>query len=268
MRHGGRKARASMTAPPRLAALLALAALACPSPRVHPRAAEEVARGYRYLAADDLERADVAFAHALAFNEDIPEAQNGAGIVLRRRGDLDGASRRFEHAVKVAPDFAEGLVNLGEVALTRGREGEAEEDFRAALRVDPDLAVARLDLARTLLHLGRRDAARRREAWLAARREYLHLLEANAAIPEAHHDLGYMDYESENPARAAQEYHRAVELAPDYVEALHGECVALVRLGRCAEAARSCRRCLEVDAGAERCATSLRGALACADEAK
>jgi Flp pilus assembly protein TadD len=241
-------------------------ALAClPSPRVHPRAWEEVERGYRYLADDDLERAEIAFAHALEFNEDTPEALNGAGIVLRRRGRLDDARRAFEHAVKVAPDFAEGFVNLGELRLARGDDRGAEDAFREALRVDPDLVVARLDLSRALLHRGRAcaDPAQRAAAWAAARREYLHLLEARPDVPEAHHDLAFMDYESGAWARAAASYGRAAELLPSYAEAHHGACIALARLGRCQEGARACRRCLEVAPGNERCGQSLRAALAC-----
>ncbi|HEX7487963.1 MAG TPA: tetratricopeptide repeat protein [Anaeromyxobacteraceae bacterium] len=244
----------------------ALALLAClPSPRVHPRAAEEVSKGYRYLAHDDLERAEVAFAHALEFNEDIPEAQNGAGVIERKRGALDRARGHFEHAVKVAPDFAEGRVNLGELELARGDDEAAEREFRAALKVDPDLLVARLDLARALLHRGLRDAARREACWAEARRAYLHLLEDRDDVPEAWHDLAFLDYAAGRFPRAEEQYRRAVELAPTYPEALHGWCIALVRLGRCAEGARACRRCLDAAPGAERCVESLRGAEACGD---
>jgi tetratricopeptide (TPR) repeat protein len=248
--------------PATLAAVLLLCACAA-SLRVHPRAAEEVDRGYRYLASGDLERAEIAFAHALEFNEDIPEALNGAGIVERRRGRAEEARRRFEHAVKVAPDFAEGHVNLGEVDLARERYEAAEDDFRAALRIDPDLAVARLDLARALLHRGRRDERRREALWSAARREYLHLLEAKPDLAEAHHDLAFMDFEARAYGRALEEYDRAVALQPSYAEALHGECITLVRLGRCAEAAGACRRCLDASPGADRCQASLRAAVAC-----
>jgi Flp pilus assembly protein TadD len=222
-----------------------------------------VTRGYQYLATGDLERAEIAFAHALEFNEDIPEALNGAGIVERRRGRFREARRRLEHAVKVAPDFAEGHVNLGELNLATGRLRPAEEDFRAALRIDPDMLPARLNLARALLHQGRLDTARRDDLWARARREYLHLLESSPDLPEAHHDLGFMDYESGRHDRAASSYRRAVELAPDRPEMLHGLCVSLVRLGRCEEGARACRRCLELAPGLEQCQTSLRGALAC-----
>jgi Flp pilus assembly protein TadD len=230
---------------------------------VHPRASEEIARGYRYVDQHDLERAEIAFSHALEFNEDIPEALNGAGIVERQRGRDEEARQRFVHAVKVAPDFAEGHVNLGEVDLAHGRERDAEDSFRAALRVDPDLVVARLDLARALLHRGRREPGRRAELWAAARREYLHLLEAAPDVAEAHHDLAYMDHEAGDLARALAGYRRAAELQPRYFEALHGECITLARLGRCAEAAGACRRCLEASPGNERCEASLRGAIAC-----
>ena len=223
-------------------------------------------RGYRYLSQEDLERAEVAFAHALEFNEDIPEALNGAGVVERRRGRLDEARRRFEHAVKAAPDFAEGHVNLGEVELTQGRGGAAEREFRAALAIDPDLVVARLDLARALLHRGREDPARREALFAEARRAYLHLLEARPDVAEAWHDLAFMDYVAGRWPRAEEGYRKAVELAPAWPDALHGWCIALVRVGRCADAARACRRCLDAAPGAERCAESLRGAEACAVE--
>ncbi|HEX8909564.1 MAG TPA: tetratricopeptide repeat protein [Anaeromyxobacteraceae bacterium] len=246
------------------AALLFALAACLPSPRVHPRAAEEIARGYRYLAQDDAERAEIAFAHALEFNEDIPEAQNGAGVVARRRGQLEEARRRFEHAVKSAPDFAEGHVNLGELSLVRGDDDEAEGHFRAALAIDPDLLPARLDLARALLHRGGRDAGQREALFAAARREYLHLLEARPDVAEAWQDLGFLDFAAGHHGRAEEEYRRAAELAPGYAEALHGWCISLVRLGRCAEGARACRRCLDAAPGAERCQVSLRGAEACA----
>lgn len=248
---------------------LILCAVGClPSPRVHPRAAEEIARGYRYLAQEDVERAEIAFAHALEFNEDIPEAQNGAGVVERRRGRLDEARRRFEHAARAAPDFAEARVNLGELSTAVGDDSGAEAHFRAALAIDPDLLPARLDLARTLLHRGRREPERRARLFEAARREYLHLLEARPDTAEAWHDLGFLDLAAERHARAEEEYRRAVELAPDYAEALHGWCIALVRIGRCAEGARACRRCLDASPGAERCAVSLRGAETCAASAQ
>jgi tetratricopeptide (TPR) repeat protein len=239
---------------------VALAGLlpACfPGPRIHARGLEQVRRGYAYLDAGDLERAGVAFAHALEFNEEFPEALNGAGIVERQRGRIGEARRRFEHAVRVAPDFAEALVNLGELELAEGRPARGEALFRAALRVDPDLLPARLDLARSLLHRGRAERPRRDELWAAARGEYLHLLEAHPALADAHHDLGYMDYEAGLYERAAESYAAALRSEPARADALHGLCIALARLGRGDEAARACARCVQVAPGTTECERSL-----------
>ncbi|HET7826237.1 MAG TPA: tetratricopeptide repeat protein, partial [Anaeromyxobacter sp.] len=156
-----------------LAALtLALAAGCAGRAATHPRAAEEILRGYRYVSEHDLERAEIAFAHALEFDPDLPEALNGLGIVARTREDLDGALRRFERAVRIDPDFAEGHANLGEAMLAKGRLDAAAHALERALGIDPDLADARQNLARALLRAGAADPARRAERWARARREY------------------------------------------------------------------------------------------------
>jgi Tfp pilus assembly protein PilF len=249
----------------RPAPLVALAWIAClPSPRLHPRAAEELRRGYAYLEAGDVERAEVAFAHALEFHPDLPEAWNGAGVAAQRRGDPDLARSRFERAAR-APDFAEARVNLGVVSLESGRPDAAEDHLRAALSIDPDLAVARLDLARALLHRGRAEPTGRESLWQRARVEYLHLLETRGDLADAWHDLGYMDFESGRFARAEQEYRRAAEIEPGSPAALHGLCIALVRLARCRDAAAECRRCLALAPGSAECRRSLAGAQACGD---
>jgi len=234
-----------------------------PPARVHPRAAEQLQRGYRYLDAGDLERAEVAFQHALEFHPDLAEAWNGAGVVAERAGRLAVAEQRFARAVASRGDFAEGLVNLGVVALARGDAREAEGRFRQALAVEPDLAIARLDLGRALLHRGRAEPEARAARWAEARTAYLHLLESRPDEPEAWHDLGFMDFESGRFDRAEGEYRRAAQLAPRSAAAHHGLCISLVRLGRCGEAAPACQRCLEVLPGSAECRQSLAAARAC-----
>lgn len=242
---------------------LALALAAClPRAAIHPRASEELRRGYAYLAAEDLERAGIAFEHALAFDPDLPEALNGLGVVARSAGELDLARRRFERAIRLDPDFAEGRANLGESLLAAGRPDAAEAELRSALRIDPDLADARQNLARALLLRGL-DAEDRRARWASARREYLHLLESEPDRAAAHHDLAFMDYQDGRFDRAEAGYRRASELSPGSHEAHLGRCNSLVRLARCAEAARACEKCLALAPGAEKCRVSLRAALAC-----
>ena len=246
----------------RLAAVLLLASGCFPSPVVHPRAAEELRRGYAHLQAGDAERAAVAFEHALEFAPDLAEGWNGLGVVARHRDDAAAARDRFAHAVRLAPGFAEGHANLGEALLALERPDEAAEELRAALRIDPDLPAARQNLARALLRQGLADASGREARWREARREYLHLLEAVPDSPAAHGDLAFMDYLSGRFGSAERGYRRAAELAPS-PDRLLGLCLSLVRLGRCDEAAGACDRCLALDPGAEGCRVSRRGAEAC-----
>ena len=195
--------------------LLASALLAClPRHAAHPRAVEQVQRGYRHLAEGDAERAEVAFAHALAFDPDLPEAENGLGVVARTRGDLAEARRRFGRALGLRADFAEGHANLGELLLAQEEPAAAEAELGEALRIDPDLADARQNLARSLLRRGLAAGAERPALLARARREVLHLLEAEPDRAAAHHDLGFLEYVDGRFARAERSYRRAAELSP------------------------------------------------------
>jgi Tfp pilus assembly protein PilF len=242
-------------------------AAACAGPAaVSPRAAEELVRGYRHLAAADAERSEAAFEHALALDPDLPEGWNGLGVVARTRGDLEVARLRFERAVRLAPSFAEGHANLGETLLAQGRAGPGEAELERALRIDPDLANARQNLARALIGRGLEAGAAGAPLLARARREVLHLLETDEGRAAAQHDLALLDLLAGRLEAAERGYRRAAELEPGSRDALHGWCVSLVRLGRCREALEACERCLEVAPGAERCETSLRGARGCAEE--
>jgi tetratricopeptide (TPR) repeat protein len=250
--------------PPLAAPALLLLAGCLASPLVHPRAAEELRRGYAHLESGDPERAEVAFEHALEFAPDLPEGWNGLGVVARGRDDATTARERFAHAVRLAPGFAEGRANLGEALLALERPGEAIEEFRAALRIDPDLAAARQNLARALLRQGVLDGVARQALWREARREYLHLLEAVPDSPAALSDLAFMDYLTGRYLQAERGYRRAADQAPT-TDRLLGLCLSLVRLGRCGEAVAACERCLALDAASGPCRVSRQGAESCAD---
>jgi len=247
-----------------LAFLAALPFAAClPRSTVHPRAAEEVRRGYAYVAGGDLERAQIAFEHALEFRPDLPQAHAGLGVVARLREDLDGARARFERAVRLAPDFAEGHADLGEALLAAGRADEAESELRAALAIDPDLADARQNLARALLRRGLDRGEAGIPLLVAARREVLHVLESEPDRAPAHRDLGYLAYRAADWAGAEAEYRRATELEPKDAEGQLGLCAALGRLGRCAEATAACDRCLALSPNLEACRQGKRQAEVC-----
>jgi Tfp pilus assembly protein PilF len=242
-----------------------LAASGCfASRRVHPRSAEELRRGYAFVALPDLERAEVAFDHALEFDPDLVEAENGLGVVARARGDLPLAVLRFRRAVAVDGEFAEGLANLGEALLSTGDAERAERALRRALRLNPDLLEARHNLARSLLRRGLADARRRPEDWAEARRALLHVLEADGRRATAYADLALIDFLSAEPARAEDSWRRAAVLAPEDPGPAHGLCLVGVALRRCAEAIPECERCLRLDPASTPCTEAAAAARRCA----
>ena len=234
--------------PPRASHLLfaaTLPLLSCATPAPHPRAVEQIRRGYRHLATGDLERAEVAFEHALEVAPDLAEARSGLGVALRAAGRPSEALVQFDLALSADPDLAEAHVNRAEALAALGLPEQAEAAFADALRIDPDQVPARIDRARLL---ARRGAAARAEErallLLRARRDLLHALEARPDPALAHHDLGWVAWLRGDLAGAAASYERAVRLDPEMVEARLGACAARALGGPCTEGAASCRRCL------------------------
>jgi len=253
-------------APPpatRLAPLVAALAAACLPPRApHPRALEQVRRGYAHLAAGERERAEVAFAHALEIEPGLPEARNALGVALRLDGRPDAARAWWEAAA--ADGLAEARSNLGAALADSGRDPEALEAFSEALAFDPDLLAPRLGRARVQLRRALAARGAERASGLAlARRDLLHAVEAVPDRPEPHRDLGYVAWAQGDLELSAASYGRAAALAPGDAGAHHGRCAALALLGRCAEAREACLRCLAIDSGQAGCAASLAGAGAC-----
>lgn len=215
--------------------------LGCVSMPPHPRALEEVRRGYVHLAAGDRERAEVAFEHALEMAPDLPEARAGLGVALRIDGRTPQALAQFDEAVSADPDLAEAHAGRGEALLALGREEAGMAALADALRVDPDQLAARLTRAR---HLARRAEATRgaeRVLLLArARRDLLHAAEARPEVALVHHDLGWISWLQGDPAGAAESYARAARLDPTMQEARRGACAALAAAGRPPEEVGAC----------------------------
>jgi tetratricopeptide (TPR) repeat protein len=231
---------------PRLLLAIALPLLSCATPQPHSRAIEQVRRGYQHLAAGDLERAEVAFEHALEVAPDLGESRNGLGVALRASGRPSEALVQFDLALSADPDLAEAHVNRAEALAALGLQEEAEAAFADGLRIDPDQVPARIDRARLLARRGA--AARGGERvllLLRARRDLLHALEARPELALAHHDLGWVAWLRGDLAGAAACYERAVRLDPDMVEARLGACAARALGGPCAEGASTCRRCID-----------------------
>jgi tetratricopeptide (TPR) repeat protein len=241
--------------------LAALLLPACVSPPPHPRALEQVRRGYAHLAAGDRERAEVAFEHALEIAPDLPEARAGLGVVLRAAGLAAQALEQFDAAVAADPDLAEGHAGRGEALLALGHPGLGEAALADSLRVDPDQVAARLIRSRLLARRAERAAGEERRLLLdRARRDLLHAVEAHPDVALIHHDLGWVCWLQGDAAGAAASYRQAARLDPALAEAWLGACAALAAAGRPDEARAACARLADPATGKEKGAPDRAGA--------
>lgn len=252
---------------------LASSLSACVNAPPHPRALEQVQRGYRHLAAGDRERAEVAFEHALEMAPDLAEARNGLGIALRAAGRPIDALAQFDLALSADPDLAEAHVNRGEALASLGLGAAAETAFADALRIDPDQVPARIDRARLLARRALPARGEERRLLLdRARRDLLHAVEARPEMAQVHHDLGWVSWLRGDVALATSSYDEAVRLDPGLIEARAGACGARAMHAPCEAVSACCRACIAAapPASAEslRCEAVLDARTDCAPQTK
>ncbi|MBS1111141.1 MAG: tetratricopeptide repeat protein [Anaeromyxobacteraceae bacterium] len=243
--------------PPVAASIL----LACVAPPPHPRAVDQVSRGYAHLAAGDRERAEVAFEHALEMAPDLAEARAGLGVALRADGRASHALAQFDAAVAADPDLAEGHAGRGEALLALGQAELGESALADSLRIDPDQLAARLIRSRHLARRAERTSGAERRALLErARRDLLHAIEAHPRVALVHHDLGWVSWLQGDAAGAADSYGQAARLEPAMAEAWLGACASLAAAGRPVEAEAACARLAAWATGHEKRAPARTGA--------
>src|SRR5690606_22116421 len=129
---------------------------------------------------------------------------------LHRDGDLDAAMRCYRRILDEYPEHADALYLTALVLHRRGCFVEALELARRAIAAAPDNALAHAGLGQMLQDAGRDDEA---VAHLARAAD---LPGANAAVFNA---LGLSLMRTGDRAGAADAFDRAVELAPNAVQA-------------------------------------------------
>lgn len=136
----------------------------------------------------------------------------GAAGAAGPAGEIDFPDPVAERIAGLA-ESAGGHLERGNRALVAGRLGEAVGELREAAGVDPESAAARRNLALALRRSG--DAS-------GAVRELEEALAAHPDDPLLHFDLGNALLDQGGPGaadRAAAEFRRAVELAPELTRA-------------------------------------------------
>jgi len=123
-------------------------------------------------------------------------------------GDLDGAIERYRKSIALHPT-AEAHTFLGWTYSFQGRLEEAITECKEAIAVDGDFGNPYNDIGSYLIKLGRLDEA---IPWLEA------AIKAPRYEPRhyPHCNLGQVYWAKGLLAKAASEFERALELAPDY----------------------------------------------------
>jgi tetratricopeptide (TPR) repeat protein len=127
------------------------------------------------------------------------------GVSLSLMGQRERALAEFSRALELNPRYLEALIHQGLVLYEIGRDAEAEDSFR---RASASLSPSSNGLA----------------APIAAR-----LANQHAELAEAYAEAGALD-------RAVEQYERALELGPGYVDLRYRMARLLLESGRSLEA--------------------------------
>jgi tetratricopeptide (TPR) repeat protein len=237
---------------------------------VAERSAAYASVGKLLMAAELNDAAESYLLNALALTPDDWRWTYYLGHLYRRKGDLAASAEYFERAAVRRPDDVATLWWLGTVYLDLGRNAEAEALYGRALAARPGAlsavyglgraALARGDYAKAVQYFERVLAMNKQavaahyplglayrglgqmqqaEAHLA-QRSHMEILPIDPLIDEldgllhsvtAIEDRGMRAAQSGNWEEAARQFHEAVVLAPDNVDARLDLSTALARSG-------------------------------------
>jgi tetratricopeptide (TPR) repeat protein len=162
--------------------------------------------GSLHYAAERFEQARAEFAAAIEFDPGYAEAHNNLGAALGRLGRPAEQEQAYRKAIELAPGYADARYNLALLLVERGQSGEALQELRRAVEADP----------RHLRSWGEMAALSERQGDLA---EAIAALESakgvDPLIPEIYNRLGDLYLRAGQKERAAREWRRSLELAPD-----------------------------------------------------
>lgn len=157
----------------------------------------------------------------------------------------------FSEVVRREPRFAD-IHNLSGLCLSLiGRPGEAVEAFERALELNPDYVEAQLNRAITLNELGRLDEAS--QAFLLAAEadvdEVGGRFSATVAgrLANKHAELGDLYAEADGLREAEEQYRRACEIRPRFLDLRNKLARTLLDLGRPSDAIRELRSILKAN---------------------
>ncbi len=191
----------------------------------------------------------------VAEHPDFADVRNQAGLCHAMLGDAEGALEEFGHAVRLNPDYAQAHLNRALVLNDLARFDEAREAFARATEVDSrpgDPLPAELGNRIATGHAGLGDLYMDAEQPAAAVEEYTKALEVRPAFVDIRSRLARALLAMGNVAQAVAELNHVLTGRPSYLDARLILGTALRRMGRTDEAILEWRKCLEMEPSSER----------------
>jgi predicted O-linked N-acetylglucosamine transferase (SPINDLY family) len=168
-------------------------------------------RGVAEMMLKRYEAAALSAERALALRPHHFEAMVGKGLAHLELRHFEVAEKAFDAALAIKPDMAELLAHRGRLYLLLGRRSQAEADFDAAVALEPSLELAWRGKAQVSMLTG--SVA---QAIVACKK----VLEQNPSSEVGLTLLGACLGRQGDIAAAIQHFDRALEIRPDYDEAI------------------------------------------------
>jgi predicted O-linked N-acetylglucosamine transferase (SPINDLY family) len=175
-------------------------------------------RGMAQLLLNRNAEANQSFDRALSFNPRHMEAMFGKGLAGVNLRHFDDALAAFDAALAIKPATALVMAQRGRLHQQAGRFDRAGADFEAALAIDPLQEIALL---------GKAQLAVITDNIAPAMEACRKVLEQNPASEVAWTWLGACFVKQGEVAAALQHFDRALELQPDYGDAITAKIFAL-----------------------------------------
>lgn len=119
----------------------------------HPRTYTNLGATYRRMG--NFDKAEDAYAKALALDPQSALAYFGLGMVRAARGEEEKALAAYAHVLELDPEMSAVHVNVGALYAAKGKYQEAIDAYDRALTIDPFSADAYYNRAVTLADLQR-----------------------------------------------------------------------------------------------------------------
>ncbi len=165
---------------------------------------------YDHAARGDHAEAQRIYRRLLEHDPRDPDALYFLGEMALADGRDMEAVELFRQAIEVRSNDAAFWFGLGAACFHQRRLDEAAEAFRSGLALQPENTAMRINLFATLIEAGRGDEARE---------EMERMIASGAAYAQLFWNLGSVYREQARVEEAIGMYRRAIELAPDNLQA-------------------------------------------------